>query len=247
MFLDNLFPNFIGAFAAPLCFIKRLKYPQLVSYGLLANLAKMRSIGAISNIDSIWDVGANCGQFAFMAHTVWPDLPIYSFEPDPDCFTKLKANFKKFSITGQTFCCAVGDRVESRQLLRYASNVNNSMLKSISCDSDALESLSVQCTTLNEAVIQVPTVNAAFLKLDVQGYELVVLAGAKNFLENCLYVQVEVSFSPTYSGGAHAGEILLAMREYGFECINILDLLRAKGSSYKIIEADLLFKNTNKE
>jgi len=55
-------------------------------------------------------------------------------------------------------------------------------------------------------------------------------------------VQIEVSFSPTYSGGAHAGEIILAMREYGFECIDILDLLRDKNGSHKIIEADLLFK-----
>jgi precorrin-6B methylase 2 len=70
MFLDNLLPSFIGAVAAP--------------------IAKMKSKGAISGIDSIWDVGANHGQFAFMAHNVWPDLPIYSFEPDPSSVEKLQ-------------------------------------------------------------------------------------------------------------------------------------------------------------
>jgi hypothetical protein len=83
MFLDNLLPSFIGAIAAPLCFVKRIRYPDMVSFGLLASLSKMKSKGIISNIDSIWDIGANQGQFAFMAHNIWPELPVYSFEPDP--------------------------------------------------------------------------------------------------------------------------------------------------------------------
>lgn len=242
MFLDNLLPSFIGAVAAPICFIKRLRHPEMVSFGLLANLAKMKSRGTISDIDSIWDVGANHGQFAFMAHNVWPDLPIYSFEPDPSSFEKLQHNFKKFSIIGQAFCYALSDKVESKQLLRYADNVNNSLLKSELYEDGISESLTVECTTLNIISRVAPEVNSAFLKLDVQGFELAVLAGAESFLEKCLFVQIEVSFSPTYSGGAHAGEIILAMRKYGFECIDILDLLRDKNGLHKIIEADLLFK-----
>lgn len=244
MFLDNLLPSFIGAAAAPLCFIKRIRHPDMVSFGLLANLTKMRSRGTISGIDSIWDVGANLGQFAFMAHNVWPNVPVYSFEPDPDSYEKLQHNFKKFSVIGKTFPYALSDKVESKQLMRYAENVNNSLLKSESYEDSVVENLSVECTTLDVISKAIPEVSAALLKLDVQGFELMVLAGAKNFLEKCLYVQIEVSFSPTYSGGAHAGEIILAMREYGFECIDILDLLRDKNGLHKIIEADLLFKRS---
>lgn len=244
MFLDNLLPSFVGVVAAPLCFIKRIRYPDMVSFGLLANLTKMRSRGAISGIDSIWDVGANLGQFAFMAHTVWPKMPVYSFEPDPDSYEKLQHNFKKFSIIGQTFPNALGDKVESKQLIRYADNVNNSLLKNETYESNEVENLFVECTTLDVISKNVPKVSAAFLKLDVQGFELMVLSGAKSFLEKCLFVQIEVSFSPTYSGGAHAGEIILAMREYGFECIEILDLLRDKNGIPIIIEADLLFKRS---
>lgn len=247
MFIDNLLPSFIGAVAAPLCFIKRIRYPDMVSFGLLANLAKMSSRGTISGIDSIWDVGANQGQFAFMAHNVWPNVPMYSFEPDPDSYKKLEDNFKKFSIIGKTFRYALGDKVESKQLLRYADNVNNSMLKNDSYEGGIIDRQTVECTTLDIISKTAPTVTSAFLKLDVQGFELTVLAGAKRFLEKCLFVQIEVSFSPTYSKGAHAGEIILAMRESGFECIDILDLLRDKYRPYKIIEADLLFKRITKD
>ncbi len=246
MFLDNLLPSFVSTIAAPRYFIKRLQHPGMVSFGLLANLAKMKSRGTISKIDSIWDIGANYGQFAFMAHYVWSDVPIYSFEPDPISYEKLEKNFNRFSINGESFCFALGDAVESKQLLRYADNANNSLLENAAYADSSRESITVACTTLDVISKLAPEVSSAFLKLDVQGFELVVLRGAKDFLENCLFVLIEVSFSPTYSGGAHAGEIILAMRDYGFECIEILDLLRDKKRSRKIIEADLLFKKINR-
>lgn len=247
MFLDNLLPSFIGAAAAPLCFIKRIQYPEMVSFGLLANLSNMKSRGIVSNIDSIWDIGANQGQFAFMAKTVWPNLPVYSFEPDPSSYEKLQHNFNKFSIIGRTFPFALSDKIESKHLMRYADNVNNSLLKSTSYEDITVDKLEVECTTLDVISQTLPKVSSAYLKLDVQGFELMVLAGAKNFLENCSYVQIEVSFSPTYDGGAQAGEIILAMREYEFECIEILDLLRETNVQRKIIEADLLFKKCNRK
>lgn len=242
MFLDNLLPSYLGAVAAPKALLKRLRYPSLVSFGLLANLSKMHSKDIISGIDSIWDVGANHGQFAFMAHSVWPHLPVYSFEPDPQSYKKLEGNFNKFSIAGKAFCCALGDKVESKQLMRYADGVNNSLLARD--QEKVLGQVTVECTSLDKVSLTLPQVNTAFLKLDVQGFELVVLAGASNFLERCRFIQVEVSFSPVYAEGAHAGEIILAMRNYGFECIEILDLLRDK-DTHRVIEADLLFRRRN--
>lgn len=247
MFLDNLLPSFTGAIAAPLCFVKRIRYPDMVSFGLLASLSKMKSKGIISNIDSIWDIGANQGQFAFMAHNVWPELPVYSFEPDPNSYEKLVQNFNRFSINGKTFQYALSNNIESMQLMRYADNVNNSLLRNTSEEVNILDKLDVDCTTLDTISETLPSVKSAFLKLDVQGFELVVLAGAKNFLKRSKFVQIEVSFSPNYAGGAHAGDIILAMRDFGFECIEIVDLLRGGSGSNKIIEADLLFKNCNLE
>lgn len=241
MFLDNLLPDFTGALGAPACFLKRLRYPDMVSFGLLANLSKMRAKGVISDIDSIWDVGANQGQYALMASIVWPQLPVYSFEPDPESYKKLERNFNKHSISGKTFCYALGDTVQTRRLIRYGNNVNNSLLERGQSESDVLEFVPVECTTLDVVSNNFPTVSSALLKLDVQGFELSVLAGAGNFLRKCSYVLVEVSFSPSYKQGAHAGEVIMAMRDCGFVCIEILDLLRDKKSRNRIIEADLLF------
>ncbi len=242
MLLDNILPPYIAAFGAPACFLKRLRYPSLVSFGLLASLATMRSRRVIKDIDSIWDVGANEGQFAFMASSVWPELPIYSFEPDPVVYKKLCSNFIKHKIHGRTHELALADTEGDKQFLRYESNVNNSFLERDKSVDRTGNQILVSCKTLDVISTQLPEVKSAFLKLDVQGFELEVIAGARNFLKRCRYVQIEVSFSSPYSGGANADQVLLAMRQLGFECIEILDLLRDKKANHKIIEADLLFQ-----
>lgn len=241
MNLDNLLPRYLGSLFAPKCFFDRLLHRDMVSFGLYASLKKMHDKDIIQYIDSIWDVGANEGQFAFMANKIWPTLPLYSFEPDPVTYQKLISNFRKFNIYGETFCLALGDSLEKKRLMRYKSNANNSLLARVDIQDDATESVEVNCTKLDE-VAKNFDFQAAFLKLDVQGYENIVLSGAKQFLNKCLFVQIEVAFSLAYSGAVHAGEIITTMHDYGFECIEILDLLRDKNHKNRILEADLLFK-----
>ena len=108
-----------------------------------------------------------------------------------------------------------------------------------------LSTVDVACTTLDLMVDSMPGMRAAYLKLDVQGFELVVLAGAQEFLKKCKYVQVEVSFSPAYAGGATSYEVISEMSGYDFECIEILDLLRNKTGVNEIIELDLLFRRNS--
>jgi FkbM family methyltransferase len=242
VFLDNLLPASLGMLGAPVCFLKKILYPDMISFGLLANLSKMRRNKIICDIDSIWDVGANCGQFAVMANLVWHDLPICSFEPDPICFKKLEATFAKFAIPGKTYRLAISENNNSRVLNRYEKDVNNSFLNRSDSEDLSLDEVEVDCRTLDNFIDESSSTNSIFLKLDVQGFELIVLSGAKKFLEKCKFVQIEVSFSPSYNRAAHAGEILLAMRENGFTCINILDLLRDRESMNIIVEADLLFR-----
>ncbi len=248
MFLDNLLPSGLAILAAPQALLRRVTNPQKVSFGLLANLYAMRRRGEITGINSIWDVGANEGQFAYMAHSVWPELPIYSFEPDPDCFEKLNSTFKQFSISGRTFPCALGSENGTKPLIRYSHNVNNSFLQRIDTQQEAQVSVQVQCTTLDEISNGIQWGANSFLKLDVQGFELDVLAGAVDFLARCRYVQIEVSFASSYCSGASADEVMRFMREHGFQCVEILDLLRnVRKGTRDITEADLLFRNVKED
>jgi len=244
MFLDNLLPASLGVLGAPKAFMERLRHPDMVSYGLLASLSVMKKRGVICGVDSIWDVGANTGQFAFMAHTVWPNLPIYSFEPDSKVFSLLESNFRKFSISGHCFPYALGEKEESKKLYRCENTVNTSLLQPEEEKGLLVGQSQVACKTLDAMLDMVEISASPLLKLDVQGYEAHVLRGADKFLSHCRYVIAEASFTSQYTDGVHADELICMMRERGFICIQIMDALRDKISKKKnVLEVDILFEN----
>jgi hypothetical protein len=56
-----------------------------------------------------------------------------------------------------------------------------------------------------------------FCKLDVQGYESRVLAGAKELLKRIAGLQMELSLAPLYDGQSSFNELLDTMAQQGFE------------------------------
>lgn len=241
MYLDHLVPASLAALFSPGSLIKRLRYPHLVSFGMLANLHMLAKRNIFKNVDVIVDVGANIGQFAFMAHSALPNLPIYSFEPDPGCFADLQRTFLEQHIQGRCFPMAVSSNAGSVNLNVYPSSVNNSVLRRQG--EVAVEVHQVLCTSLDALLIdEFSSYHSAFLKVDVQGAELSVLTGANEFLKRCRYVMLETSLVASYEGGADIAQILTFMHSADFACWEVVDVLRKKKpDELGIIEMDLLF------
>lgn len=244
MYLEHLISPKLAIFAAPRCFLRRLIHPELVSFGLLANLNGLKQRGLFNDIDGVIDVGANIGQFAYMVHSVWPQIPIYSFEPDKECFIKLEETFKRFAVPGKCFPVAVSDQQGQSQFYLYDNRANNSFLLRQDGEQAVSRAITVPCITLNGLENEMSVLKCPMLKIDVQGFEMAVLRGATSLLKHCKYVQIEVSFQHAYQGNAHVADVFSAMREHGFSCFDILDLLRMpKAEGHGIREADLLFVN----
>lgn len=241
MYLEHLVPPSLAGLFLPGCLIKRLRYPHLVSFGMLANLKRLAGRGVFEGVDSIVDVGANIGQFAFMAHSALPGLPIYSFEPDPGCFAGLQQTFADYHISGGGFPFAVSSKEGSVSLNVYESAANNSLLSRHG--ETAVSVHQVRCTTLDALLNgELSSLRAPFLKIDVQGAELSVLAGAAEFLKRCRYVMLETSLVPSYEGCADVAHVLSFMDSAGFACWEIVDVLRKrKPDELGIQEMDLLF------
>ena len=68
-----------------------------------------------------------------------------------------------------------------------------------------------------------------FLKIDVQGAELMVFEGAARILDNALVVHAEVQFVPLYKGAPFFGEIDSHLRSKGF----LLHRLTQLGRTFK--------------
>lgn len=245
MYLEHLVPKSLAIFSAPRCFLARLLHPGLVSFGLMANIGFLSRKGVFDDVDGIIDIGANIGQFAFMAHTVLPNLPIYSFEPDPVCFGGLQKTFSDHRIKGGCFPIALTDTQGSIDLNIYESSANNSILRR--SDERSLQVKRVECSTLDTAGAELISLEAAYLKIDVQGAELSVLRGATQTLRRCKFVQLEVSLVNAYIGNSHIADIMVFMRSAGFVCWEILDVLRTnKTDNLGILEMDLLFIQNGK-
>ena len=205
-------------------------------------LSSARRRGLIRGIDAIIDVGANIGQYAYMVHAVWPETPIYSFEPDPECHAKLHATFGRYQLPGQCIRLAVGDRSGEQRFRLQNNPAQSSFLPRLDVAGGCAREVQVQCTTLDEAMRLMPPFRAALLKVDTQGYELAVLSGARRTLTCCAYVQLEVAFRRSYEDQPDAVSVMSLMRDMGFVCAEILDILRDRSArGDPIAEADLLF------
>jgi FkbM family methyltransferase len=244
MYLNNLIWSKLAIAAAPKCFVKRLLHPDLVSFGMMANLATLTRRGLFKDVDGVIDVGANIGQYAYMAHYALPHLPIYSFEPDPECFVKLKTNFKRFSIPGQCERVAISNYVGSSPFNIYSNRVNNSIHFRLDHEAAGGKIITVPCTTLDAMSPKLGHLRNPLLKLDVQGHELSVLEGASLLLKRCRFVQLEVSSRLAYKSNADAAGLFTMMRDKGFRWFDIIDTLRDSSiQNSGILETDLLFLN----
>ena len=65
-----------------------------------------------------------------------------------------------------------------------------------------------------------------FLKMDVQGAELGVMQNGSSVLQDCLAMQLEVSYFPLYEGQPSFGEIDIHMRENGYLPQRFIDVKR---------------------
>ena len=85
---------------------------------------------------------------------------------------------------------------------------------------------------------------AMFLKMDTQGYELQVLAGAGAVLAEMAGVQVELPFLPLYHDMPSYVTILAALDEHGFQLSGFFPVSQDSGP--RIIEADCVMVNPSR-
>jgi len=75
-------------------------------------------------------------------------------------------------------------------------------------------------TTLDRLLADLDEIS--LLKIDVQGYEKHVLAGAKQTLSKTKFLLIELNFMPQYEGGSWFGDVHeIVTRDFGFFLANV--------------------------
>jgi FkbM family methyltransferase len=199
------------------------------------------------NVDCVFDVGANAGQYAErLRQEIGFTGYIISFEPIPELAAALR---HKAEVDGKWYIREVAlDRAPGDARFNImASKVFSSLLDPTAEEIDKLtefntvtRSITVQKATLDEEVRRCAFlgVSRLFLKLDTQGNDLNVVAGGAETIGSFVGLQSELSFKRLYRGAPLYQEALETFRKLGFE---LSALVPNTGSHFPtLIEMDCL-------
>lgn len=166
------------------------------------------ALSYVKEFNTAIDAGANYGIMSYNLHQHFSQ--IYAFEVDTAVRECLKKNVEKFHLTNVVVCdCGLSDKEES-VVLNYLKNTFGTHV-------DRNKAGNFVCKTLDSFNLA----NVSFIKIDCEGYEPFILAGAEQTIKK--YRPVILMENKNYS-----------KKYYGTEGNLAVDLLLSWG--YKIAQ-----------
>jgi FkbM family methyltransferase len=195
----------------------------------------------------IFDVGANAGQFAVAATTIWPQARILSYEPLRQIFPLLQTKARAYPRI-EPRNMALGAQVKTDALMHVASQPASSSLlpmgeghKAAAPDVHETGIQRVLVSTLADEIANVAAEGSALLKMDVQGYEQNVLIGAHDKLHFFDWIVFETSCFPLYEGETIFSEICAWLQGAGFAFYGPMDIHLAEATG-RLRQFEALFR-----
>lgn len=192
---------------------------------------------------TVFDIGANRGQFTAFACRHWPNSIVHCFEPIPNVETELRRLMGSLSNV-MVHREALGNRTGEAELHLASRNDSSSLLPTSPTQTaifgtQEIGVVRVPIARLDSLVSAVDIDRPALLKIDVQGFELDVLRGSEAILPVIDAVYVEVSYMELYQGQPRATEIVELLLALGFELAGSFNQQGTSGLG--AVQADLLF------
>ena len=200
------------------------KYPFLVWLMARAGINPERPI--------IFDVGANRGQSAEQMIQVFPTAQVFCFEPLPTTFRQLCATASQLNAKPpfecRTFNLALSDREGTATFYTHAISAIDSLLPKIDPTFQDRET-TVTCTTLSAFCTAHKISHINLLKVDVQGAERLVFAGATDMLHGHAidFIVFEARFQTPYAykGEAKLWELASNLETLGYRFVTFVEML----------------------
>jgi FkbM family methyltransferase len=187
----------------------------------------------------IVDCGAYIGSWTKMVKKVFPNANILMIEPQASKEPLLVQVCNEFSGTVDYVRCLLGS--EQKEKVTFfeveGTETNSSVLEDVTIRPGKVVTLKM--TTLDDILREKKVKECTFLKLDVQGYELEVLKGAKEALKNAEVILLEVSFIRCNRSAPLFHEVVAFMKERGFLVYDVSPLPRWKDNT--LLQADVFF------
>jgi len=216
-----------------------------LSNGVLASMEHAR-VPFGREFGTVLDVGASRGQFAAFALQRWPGARVVGFEPLPGPAAAARRVLGDAVTVHEV---ALG-RAAGRARIHVSGRDDSSSLLRIGRQAEEFAGtgevgeLEVRVAPLADYLDPAPP-GPVLLKIDAQGYELEVLAGAGAALAAVDEVYCECSFLELYQGQPGAGEVVSLLHEHGFALVGVFGVAHALSGEQ--MQADLLFRRSGPE
>lgn len=195
----------------------------------------------------ILDVGANEGNWAREIWNYFGDFP-----GRRNCTVLMVegSNHRVGSLSGTGFdfvISVVGEQTKEVEFYSSeAAHTGNSVLRENTGHFDNVVPIKTVMRTLDELIAEYTRTHPSgprrvnLLKLDVQGYELEVLKGAKQILADVEVIVLETSVLQFNVGSPLTGEILGTLHQLGYQVIDVLEMHHA-GPQKLLFQIDFAF------
>ena len=178
-------------------------------------------------INCIFDIGANTGQYGVYMRKYGYKHKIISFEPLQKAFNQLQINASKDS-QWETYNYALGDE-NAKATINVANNSSSSSI--LDMLPKHLEN-APHSKYVSQEEIEIKTLDSQFdklykkgdklmLKIDTQGYEKLVIDGAGKSLKNVQIIQLEMSIIPLYKDEMLFDDMIQYLKQRNFELYSL--------------------------
>jgi FkbM family methyltransferase len=207
------------------------------------------------SVKHVMEVGARDGNDSILLSLYFSNAKIYAFECNPDTVVACKQNIEKFT-NGNIILSThgLGDKDEILPFYSFRSENNpgaSSFLRRYDGDRTQVMTGTITIKPLSRVTKELNIPYLDLLCMDVQGYELNILKGCKEFLSKIHYIILEapngIKNNPELPEGSHSKyiaapsleEIIAFMNENGFIPIELV--------FENLIENNIMFLNTRFE
>jgi len=196
-----------------------------IEYSMGINLPHDLHVVVDTETPFIFDIGGNTGQSVTRFREIWQNPTVISFEPDPISAEALERHGPgrpKHLVVRS----ALTDTEGLTTLYRYPQSDLNSIHQRRSDSSfgeASVGQIEVPCTTIDKYCQKNGIRRIDLLKIDVEGAEDLVIAGAAETLQNAIVsnVLIEVTFGDLYQKSTEPLKLFGLMKDFGYHMMGI--------------------------
>ena len=215
---------------------------------------RVHPFDAISpSLDVRWllDVGANRGDVTVAALRSYPGAKAICFEPVSKTFDLLSSAVSAYPGRTHLFNLALSDRtgVEKMNLTTFdgANSIatQTATHKRLNPHVQQVGSESISLVRLDDLAAELPAREIDVLKIDVEGHELNVLEGGRDFISRQVdTVIIEISMMRDEVGRRQAVFAVFALlEEMGFFLTNVIDVYSSPNEEIQLLQMDCVFRH----